>query len=389
MTLGVSWTPHPMTGWGVYGTQLALRAEARGDVEVVPLGDPPDQNAFEAADNGRLAKPLMARERYLAMTNHRPGPIATGFPVMHALLNGFMATPATERFKGSPDIGAIFLEDAALTDEMLDRARRYDLIVAGSNWNEQVLRRYGLSSVTTVIQGIDPARFYPGTKPGAFPDRFCVFGGGKLEYRKGQDLLIAAFRRFAARHSDALLVTAWQNIWPGSSNSIGHARHVDGPPELKPNGRQDIAAWAVRNGISVTQVVDLGLVPNSFMGRVVRDMDVAVFPNRCEGGTNLAAMEVMASGIPTVLSANTGHLDIITDEGCYALTRQGPVTGGPDGADDWGESSIDEIEEALEWAYANREAAKEMGQKGADAMSAISWPTQIDQLIDAIRAVGG
>jgi glycosyltransferase involved in cell wall biosynthesis len=47
------------------------------------------------------------------------------------------------------------------------------------------------------------------------------------------------------------------------------------------------------------------------MPSVLQEMNVAVFPNRAEGGTNLVAMECMACGLPVILSGNTGHLDLI------------------------------------------------------------------------------
>jgi hypothetical protein len=44
------------------------------------------------------------------------------------------------------------------------------------------------------------------------------------------------------------------------------------------------------------------------MPQILREIDVAVVPNRFEGGTNLVAMECMACGMPVILSANTGYL---------------------------------------------------------------------------------
>ena len=44
-----------------------------------------------------------------------------------------------------------------------------------------------------------------------------IFSGGKLELRKGQDLVVAAFKIFHARHPDALLISSWQNGWPESA----------------------------------------------------------------------------------------------------------------------------------------------------------------------------
>lgn len=42
------------------------------------------------------------------------------------------------------------------------------------------------------------------------------------------------------------------------------------------------------------------------LAEALAEADVALFPNRGEGGTNLMAMQAMASGVPTVLSANSG-----------------------------------------------------------------------------------
>jgi hypothetical protein len=56
--------------------------------------------------------------------------------------------------------------------------------------------------------------FRPRPKTGWHGDRFKIFSGGKLEFRKGQDLVLLAFRAFAHRHSDVLLGTAWSQPWP-------------------------------------------------------------------------------------------------------------------------------------------------------------------------------
>src|SRR3546814_1575573 len=58
------------------------------------------------------------------------------------------------------------------------------------------------------------------------------------------------------------------------------------------------------------------------MAPIVREMDAALFLSRCEGGTNLVAMECMACGVPTVLSANTGHLDLVGSGVCIPLETQ-------------------------------------------------------------------
>ena len=78
-------------------------------------------------------------------------------------------------------------------------------------------RAHGLDHVATVLQGIDPRLFRPSSRIGLLPGRFTIFSGGKLEYRMGQDIVVAAFRKFRERRPDALLAVAWQN-WGKSHN---------------------------------------------------------------------------------------------------------------------------------------------------------------------------
>jgi len=75
------------------------------------------------------------------------------------------------------------------------------------------------------------------------------------------------------------------------------------------------------------QVLCLDTAPNRLMPDVFREVDLAVFPNRCEAGTNLVAMEALAFGLPCLISQNTGHLDIIQNNNAIPLTVQKPIEG--------------------------------------------------------------
>jgi glycosyltransferase involved in cell wall biosynthesis len=113
---------------------------------------------------------------------------------------------------GSP-ARVIFFEDSFLADAAAVAAE-YDLLIAGSSWGEAVLRARGVRNVATVFQGVDPSLFHPAPRAGTLDGRFAVFSGGKLERRKGQDLVVLAFRAFAERHKNAVLVTSWHSPWP-------------------------------------------------------------------------------------------------------------------------------------------------------------------------------
>ena len=356
MHLGLSWQLSSYTGWGQFGIQAVTRMVGSGKAFPVLLSD---ANAESELIVDPLQRALLLSVLQASASFRRQ--IAPGgqldFDVLVALGDELrVAAPYVGR--GRREIGIVFLESAAIGPEGRARGQGYARLVAGSSWAAGVLRGHGLDRVSTVLQGVDPRLYHPGPRLGLFPGRFVVFSGGKLEYRKGQDIVLAAFRRFHQRHPDALLVAAWQNLWPQSAAGIVAGGHVAAPPRSDGQGLLDIGGWLIDNGLPAGSFLDIGLVPNALMAPALNEVDVAVFANRCEGGTNLVAMEAMAKGIPTILSANTGHLDLIGDDSCFALTRQRPVAGLPGIATDgWGESDVGEMVETLERAYADRDEA--------------------------------
>ncbi len=389
-TLAFDWRLSPSTGWGVYGLNLALHC-LRGtpaDARPMPLMfTSPDLDGVDA-DQLRTLGPALTLHREVAATlESNPGKKVSGaFTMLRSLANNLHPAVPQLAAEGARNVGVVFFEDSRIDAAGLERGRRFDRIIAGSTWNAEVMRAHGLDNVRVALQGIDPSIFKPGPRSRRFGDRFVVFSGGKLEYRKGQDIVIAAFRAFRERHPDALLMLAWHNQWPQTMGEIATRGHVTGVPDVGPGGRLDIVGWLAKNGVPADAVVDLGKVANREMGGFLREADVALFPNRCEGGTNLVAMECMAAAVPTILSANTGHLDIAADAHALVLRRQEAVSTTPffRGVEGWGESSVDEAVAALESVYADRGAAVELGRRGSRAMHELSWDAQIGKMLGEI-----
>ncbi|CAK0766775.1 Glycosyltransferase [uncultured Gammaproteobacteria bacterium] len=384
------WSVSSFFGWGVYGINLALAAAAGGRFQPLCAWPINPESLVLSALERRALTPFLAQSEAL-VRNLAPfagEAVRVSVPVLLALGNNLTGNPVAHnvRLRGASTIGVVFMEQTTLSATTRAEAAAMDLLVAGSTWNRQVLESAGLNNVVTVLQGVDPTLFHPGPRGGWLRDRFTVFSGGKLEYRKGQDLVLSAFRVFAQRHPKALLVTAWHSPWPAVAKSLAGIGHIAPVPQ-NDQGQIDVVGWAVANGIAAEQVLDLGTVANAQMPRLLREMDVALFANRAEAGTNLVAMECMACGVPVILSANTGHLDLIGDDTCLSLTRQRPIpdgTGGMNGTDGWGESEIEEMVEALECSYQNRAAAIERGARGAALLAGLSWRTQIERLLEAI-----
>ncbi len=382
--VALTWTPNELTGWGVYGLNLTLQLARHPNYNPILLSSSKPIDCLHPLRRSRL-QTIWEQSQSWQQRSDRP--IRHPFPVLHALGNNFAGNAQLDGIFGTPNLGVIFSEDTHLTPEAIDRAQQYDAIVAGSRWNAEILQAYGLPPIYTVHQGIDPTIFHPAPPSREFADRFVIFSGGKLEYRKGQDIVIAAFRAFRQRHPEALLVTAWHNFWHDYMAGIETMGHVRGIPQIGADRSLHISHWLAENGIPPTAAIDLGVVPNPLLAQILREADVAVLTNRGEGGTNLVAMECMACGVPTILSANTGHLDLIESNCCYPLTTQRRVKPLPPfvGVEGWGESDVDEVVEVLEDVYQHRSEARERGRMAAKWMQNWTWNKQVEKLLGQLQ----
>lgn len=379
--IGIDWRVGINTGWGVFGAQLAVALLERDTVPVCFIE--PRSEALLPDDQGSMDAMLAGYAAVERLRSGHDAGVRAPFPVLRALGNAFES--GTPWLRAARDVGVVFFEDTAPDAAARDRLRAYPAVVAGSTWNAELLRSWGVERVTLAVQGVDRRAFAPGARSGMWGDRFVIFSGGKLEYRKAQDIVVAAVRAFAARHDEVLLVTAWGNRWPHTMQELALGGHVAELPWDGGGGTADFASWLARHGMDDRHARDVGMLDHGQFGRVMREAHVGLFPNRCEGGTNLVAMECLACGVPCVLSANTGHLDIADDAHAYVLRDQRPVRRPTSmrGVDGWGESSVDEVVAALEHAYDDAAERERRGAQAARFMDAFPWARCAERVLAA------
>lgn len=383
--LGIAWGLSSFHGWGVFGVNLARSLMALPCPRPLLLRD--TDSRLLSTDDAKILRPLIAEQRRMAVAVagmiERPLRLDNAC-ILYSFGNGLPDNPVAATYRGARNFGFAFTETTRFPAGAVDRLGWLDGMIAGSAWNREVLSELGFQNVRLVHQGVEDRVFRPGPKSDRFAGRFAVFSGGKLEFRKGQDLVLAAFKRFHAKHPEALLVAMWGNPWPETERTIAESTHTNGIPDPHDPPETRLANWVARQGIAPDAFLDLGHLPNPEVAAVLRDCDAALFPNRAEGGTNLVAMEAMACGVPTVLAANTGQLDLIRSDRCYPLHSQAPVADPARERAGWGESDVDEIVAALDAVRADPAAARRRGDAGARFMAGLSWRRQTQRLLEAL-----
>lgn len=220
-------------------------------------------------------------------------------------------------------------------------AAQYDVLFAGSTWCMERLAERGIHNTALLIQGVDESIF--SLRPPREPDgTFRIFSGGKFEHRKGQMDVISAFAEFAKTHEDAQLVGAWWNPWPALIPLGG--LHAAATPEQQ---RELIFMHCCRMGIPFWRLTQLPPLPQREMARAMAETDCGLFPNLCEGGTNLVLMEYASLGRRVVANTLTGHADV-------ADAIDIPIVARTDQKNGWACSTHAELIAALERAYAQR-----------------------------------
>jgi glycosyltransferase involved in cell wall biosynthesis len=385
----LNWSASNTFGWGLVGLGIVLQWAFDPDVQPV-MGFPLSAADFPGMDPARalaLAPTALASQQLLDDLKAGTSILRErGILVMDALSNGLKG-PCTDRH-GMYNVGRCVLEDTKL-DSARSALAKYDSLLCASNWNAALLRAHCDKPVAMIHEGIDQAQFFPRPKEGFLdPGRFYIFSGGKIEFRKAHDLVLLAFREFAARHDDAVLVTAWHSAWPRLS--AGFKGRSLAPVGLTAQGELDVRRWVAENGIEPRQFIELPRMPNSMLPSVLREMDCAVQVSRCEPCTNLPAKEAMACGIPVVLADNTGTRDLIDADNCIPLRSQGAVAAPADsGTEGWGETSVEEIVAALERLYTDTQYRKRIGTRGAEWIveHRRTWRDHAKDLKDHLRGL--
>jgi glycosyltransferase involved in cell wall biosynthesis len=370
-------------GWGVCGKYLAKEIAGLSPVKLIT--PPFDLNTIGDEFDYFFFKQISVDQA--AFLQDLKGELPE--PVIQAITDDNLL-PMEPAVKGKVNIGYTFFENSVLSPQSIENAQRnFDVVAAGSSWCENILREHGLKNTRSILQGVDRSIFNAcENQKTVFNDKFVVFSGGKLEFRKGQDLVIRAFKALQDKYDDILLVNAWFNPWEPSLQTMATSPYIDFTLESR-DYLKAIEKLLSANGIDVGKVITLPPKANVAMARIYKNSDCGLFPNRCEGGTNLVLMEYMACGKPAIVSNSSGQRDVANKHNAIMLNRMKKVTVSRDEevVAVWDDPDLDEMIDKLEWAYHNREALLAVGEAAGRSMERFTWESAANKFYQLTNGI--
>jgi len=267
-------------------------------------------------------------------------------------------------FKRKSDIHVVFtmFEFDRLPDDWIDNLSKFDAVIVPSEYcrktfKDNLLRNSLDIPVYVCPLGIvsDDWKYIPRDRNGDGKFRI-LWQGTYYGDRKGGEFAVRAFQELDLPGAELILKC--------------------NPRYTKHRTEWDLTHKLPKNMKAFEQGTDMRLWPKFVrsVGRVytqkeqlalLGSVDLSVNPSTGEG-FGLIPCEHMATGLPTILSLNTGLMDFCNSEvnmpvGCTAIMSYY----GPDTGTGW-EPSVETIKGYITECYNNREWAKEMGTAGSN-----------------------
>ena len=202
--------------------------------------------------------------------------------------------------KGRRRVGWTMLEVDGLPPEWVAGANRMDEVWVPASFNVETFRDSGVRVPIEVMPlGVDVDYFHPGITGFRPSDRFTFLSVFEWGERKGADVLLRAFAEEFKESEDVLLLVSVYNRDPD----------VD--------VHNEIAKLGLAPGAPIVVLVNAEFADYQ-MGSLYRSADCFVLPSRGEGW-GMPALEAMACGLPTIVTAWSGPADFLTDDTGYPL----------------------------------------------------------------------
>jgi phosphatidylinositol alpha-1,6-mannosyltransferase len=251
--------------------------------------------------------------------------------------------------------GFVFRRMWQIHDGLAQRALRgADRVIANSQFTKGVLLEHGVQEdrIVVITPGADASKATYKTSPdrslvGRLAGKRVLLTVGRLEFRKGQDMVLRALPALLRVHPDLHYVMA------GGST-----------PEMHEYFHELIQELRLKDNVTVLPDLSDEAIAYLYDACEVFIMANREMPNGDTEGYGIVFLEAGAWGKP-VIGGRAGGVVEAVDDGVTGLLVDG--------------TSVDEITGAIARLLADRSLAARMGQAGGAKAKACSWKAKAEQ----------
>jgi len=224
---------------------------------------------------------------------------------------------------------------AGETGNATDIINKLDLLLVPSEHNKKLFKSSGVKIPIEILHlAVDTDEFVPMDRPKR--DIFTFYMAGVLTIRKNPGMALSAFLDLYKNNPKVKIV------FKTNSGTMGH----------------------INMPYSNVKIIDRFSTPEEMFCHM-RDADCFVFPSRGEG-FGLPPLEAMATGLPVIVSDNTGMSEYTDKRYNYPIpcpemkpAERFPKNWGNVG--NWYEPDYQKLKETMKYVYEHQEEAKEKG----------------------------
>ena len=286
-----------------------------------------------------------------------------------------------ERIGRGPHITLSFYEMNKLDDRRIHHLSSSDHIISPSSWWTEVLKDQltcpNLDDfITTISMGVDTKVFKPIENPETNFDRPVQFLNiGKIEIRKGHDIICRAFKQAFPLDEEYELTLMWTN------------------PFLNDN---EIKEWnqMYRNMLGEKVKWIPYLKTDKDLAGVINNADCCIFPTRAEG-FGMPILQSLACGKKVITTNYSAHTEFCNNDNCNLILID-ELESAYDGQwfhnqGDWailGDKQIDLFSDYLRDIYESHKNKKSLYNKaGVETAKEYHWSRTADAIASTLEKI--
>jgi len=227
------------------------------------------------------------------------------------------------------NVGFPIFELDTFTEQEKHQILSTDKLFVCSKWAKQIVEKETKhQNVCVVPLGVDSSVFFPSTSEKK-DNTYRFFNCGKIEIRKGHDILLDIFNKTFTKDDDVELNVMFYNPFMTQEENQQWINYYENSP--------------LRNKVKIIPPVKT----NREVASIMREMDCGIFPSHTEGW-GLENLEMLACGKPIITTNYSAHTEYCNKDNAYLI-------------------EIDEVEPAYDgkWFFKQGNWAK-IGQKQID-----------------------